>query len=193
MATFPTPPDEQFTLELLGQIREGDQEAWDRLYRRYHDELLFAVRARLGGRLRSYLESEDVLQSVALEAFVALPNFEHRGQGSLRHFLHRLILNKIRDRADYFGAQKRSGSVPLTDQLEENLPTGQDEPQYLDGDKYDRLEQGLQKLPEDLRTVVILRKVEGLSSKEAATEMGKSDVATRKLYSRAMAKLAALM
>ena len=113
MDRLPTPPDERRTVELLEDLRAADEGAWSELYRRYHDELLLLVRRRLGRRLRSVLESEDVLQSVALEAFRALPGFEHRGEGSLRRFLRQLVLNKIRDRADTFGAAKRAGGVPL--------------------------------------------------------------------------------
>ncbi len=190
---FPTPPDEFQTLELLGRIQDGNQTAWEDLYKQYHDELLFVVRMNLGHKLRSALESEDVLQSVALEAFKALPKFEHRGSGSLRHFLHRLILNKIRDRADTFGARKRSGAVPLSDTLIGKLAGGNAAPAYHDGERFEKLEQGLGTLPEDMRQVLLLRKVDGLSSKEAAVAMGRSDAAVRKLYSRALARLTLLM
>jgi RNA polymerase sigma factor (sigma-70 family) len=184
------PPDDRTTLEILGRIRDGDQQGWERLYRRYHDELLFAVRRKLGPRLRGVLESEDVLQSVALEAFKALPRFQHRGEGSLRAFLHTLVLNKIRDRADAFGAQKRDGAVPLTDSLAARVEaSASSAPEYFD-QGYGRLEQAIARLPEESRTVLLLRRIDGLSSKEVAERLGKSDVAVRKIYSRALAQLA---
>jgi hypothetical protein len=80
-AELPTP---EATRDVVARIKGGDRAAWDALYRRYRDELLFAARARLGAKLRAYLESEDILQSVALEAFEELPRFEPRGAGSLR-------------------------------------------------------------------------------------------------------------
>ena len=82
MSPFPSSPGENRTLELLGRIHDGNDEAWNELYHLYHDELLFTIRMNLATGLRSALESEDVLQSVALEAFKALPRFEHRGEGS---------------------------------------------------------------------------------------------------------------
>lgn len=179
------------TVELLGRIREGDATAWDELYRAYHDELLFVARMNLGNKLRSALDSEDVLQSAALEAFRALPRFEYREEGGLRRFLHRLVVNKIRDRADTHGAQKRAGAVQLTDTLMRGL-AGSGEPTYASA-KYEQLERCLGRLPEEMRRVILLRKIEGYSSKEAAEHMGATDAATRKLYSRAMAKLASLM
>jgi RNA polymerase sigma-70 factor (ECF subfamily) len=147
----------------------------------------------LGTKLRSALQSEDVLQSVALEAFRALPGFEYRGDGSLRRFLHRLVLNKIRDRADTFNAKKRKGSVPLTDELGAVLADSAAEPTYHDSGTFERLERCLGRMSDEQRQVLLLRKVEGMSSKETAEHMGKSDDATRKLYTRALAKLTIMM
>ncbi len=189
---FPEVPGEAATLELLGRIRDGQQDAWEDLYRRYHDDLLFAVRAHLGRRLRSALESEDVLQSVVIDAFKALPHFEQRHPGGLRAYLHKMVVNKIRDRADHFGAQKRAGTVPLTDSLAEHA-AAPGEPTYLAGERFERLERCLGALPDDMARVLILRKVDGLSSRETAQTLGKSDDATRKLYSRALARLTMVM
>jgi RNA polymerase sigma-70 factor (ECF subfamily) len=191
MAAFPTPPGERRTLDLLARIRDDDPSAWTELYDLYHDELLFTIRMNLGARLRAALESEDVLQSVALEAFEALPRFEDRGGGSLRALLHRMVLNKIRDRADTFGAQKRRGGVPLTDSIAAGL--GAPEPTYRDAERFEQLERGLLALPDDMREVLVLRKIEGLSSQEAAARLGRSDAATRKLYSRALARLSLVL
>jgi RNA polymerase sigma-70 factor, ECF subfamily len=192
MSAFPTPPSEGRTIELVQRLHDSDPEAWTELYRLYHDELLFTIRVNLGARLRTALQSEDVLQSVAIEAFKALPQFVHRGPGSLSGFLRRLVLNKIRDRADHFAAKKRSGSVPLTDSVLATLG-GDQEPRYFDAERFERLERGLALLPDDMRRVLLLRKVEGLGSQEVAERLQRSEVAARKLYSRALARLSLLM
>ncbi len=139
--------------------------------------------------MRSVLQSEDVLQSVALEALRDLPRFEDRGPGSLRAFLQRLVIRKIQDRARREGAQKRAGGVPLDEALAKELAVT--EPKYLDP-RYERLERALAQLSAEQREIVLLRRVEGLSSKEAAERLGKSDAAARQLFSRAMARLAVL-
>ena len=193
MSPFPSSPGENRTLELLGRIHDGNDEAWNELYHLYHDELLFTIRMNLATGLRSALESEDVLQSVALEAFKALPRFEHRGEGSLRAFLHRLVLNKIRDRADTFKAKKRAGTVPLTDTMEPRIPGAGGELTYHDSDRFSQLERCLNHLSPEMRQVVVLRKVEGLTGKEAAGRMNRSEVAERKAYSRAIARLTLMM
>ena len=185
-------PYEGVTVDLLARIRAGDDAAWEALYRRYHDDLLFAVRAHLGPGMRSKLESEDVLQSVAIQALKALPSFEPRGPGSLRHYLHKMIVNKIRDRADYHAAAKRGGGVRLATSELQRLPDGA-EPTYHDGARFEQLERALRLLPPEMERVIVLRKVDGLTSKETAEALGKSDAAVRKLYSRAIARLGALM
>ena len=188
MRPVPEAPDESRTVELLDRIRGGDDEAWTELYRLHHDEMLFVIRRQLGTKLRSLLQSEDILQSVALEAFRDLPRFENRGPGSLRAFLHKLVVHKIRDRADYFGAQKRKQPVGLaTGMLEDVAST--EPPRFFDSERYERLERAIDVLPEDMREAILLRRFQGLTSREAAEQMGKTEEAMRKLYSRALARL----
>lgn len=194
MPAFPSPPDERESLELVARIQRGDRAAWDGLYSRYHDQLLLAIRMRLGSGLRRHLQSEDILQSVALEAFQELDAFEYRGRGSLERFLQRLVIHKIRDRADTFRAEKRAGAVPLDEEVSRSLSAPDAESDgYHDGERYERLERALRALPEDLREVLLLRKLDGLSSKETAERLGKSDDAVRKTYSRALARLTLLV
>lgn len=193
MVVFPPAPDERLTRELLVRIRGGDDGAWETLYRKYHDELLFTVRTQLGSKLRSVLESEDVLQSVALEAFRALPDFEPRGDGSLRRFLHTLVVNKIRDRADTWKAQKRDRAREGGDSVLARVPDRGGEASCYFDEAYVKLEGCLMQLPDDMREVVVLRKLEGFSSKEVAERTERSDAAVRKLFSRGLARLAALM
>ena len=191
-AGFPEVPGDEATLELVRRLRGGEEEAWRELYRRYHDDLLFAVRLHLGPALRGALESEDILQSVALDTLRALPAYEHRQPGGLRAWLHLRVVNKIRDRAAHFGAQKRAGGVPLGQEHESRL-AAQDEPTYLAGERFVKLESCMRRLPPEMARVLLLRKVDGLTSKEAAAVLKKSDEATRKLYSRALARLTLLM
>lgn len=177
------------SLELVQRIQAGDTEAWERLYLRYHDALLFAIRSRLGSGLRAWLQSEDILHSVVKDALRDLERFEPRGPGSLQHYLHACVLNKIRSKAAHFGAEKRAGEQRVSSSVLDALPERGGEPRYLDGARYDRLEVGLAQLSEPMREVVLLRSVEGLSNDEAAGILGKTPAATSKLYNRALAQL----
>lgn len=192
---FPAPPEESRSLDLVQRIKAGERAAWDELYARYHDQLLLAVRMRLGAGLRRYLQSEDIFQSVALEAFEALGRFEYRGTGSLERFLRTLVVNKIRDRADLFGAEKRGGAQApgaFDESHADSQPAGPG-PSYYDAPQYERLERALNALAAEERELIVLRKLEGLSSQEVAAHLGCSDEAARKAFSRAMARLTGLL
>jgi len=189
----PDAREEDLSLELVRRIQGGDRAAWERLYLRYHDPLLLAIRCRLGARLRARLQSEDVLQSVVKDALVDLARFEPRGPGSLSHYLHACVLNKIRAKAEYHGAQKRGGEAQLAPAALDELSGEEHEPTYFDEERFGRLERGVRLLPENLREVVVLRSLEGLSNREAAEVLGRTPEAVSKLYNRALARLATLV
>lgn len=192
MRAIPPLPDARASLELVARLQRGEHDAWNELYARYHDQLLLTIRMRLGPGLRAHLQSEDILQSVALEAFRELDQFEYRGAKSLERFLNRLVMTKIRDRADTFGAQKRAGTVPLDEHTAGAL-AAPDNLRYVDAERYETLERCLNALPPDMREILVLRKLDGLSSQEIAVQLGKSDESVRKTYSRALARLSALV
>ena len=182
------------SLDIVHRIQAGDDSAWEDLYLRYRDSLLFSIRCRLGTRLRSRLASEDILHSVVKDALGELQRFEPRGPGALRHYLHVCVLNKIRNRADHFGAQKRSGDVPLSDSIAARVPSSDEhELGYVNRGRYERLERGLAALPEPMREIVLLRLVEGLSNAEASQVLEKSPEAASKAFNRALARLGSLV
>lgn len=190
MEPLPEAPGDDVTRELLARLRAGDAGAGDDLYQRHHDAMLLAVRARLGARLRGFLESEDVLQSAALEAFQSLPGFESRGAGSLGRWLHQIVVNKIRDQADRFQAVKRDAGVARGDSALGSVAAHDPEPARYHDERYEKLERAIALLPDDMRDMIVLRRFEGLSSREAAARVGCSDAAARQVYSRALARLA---
>lgn len=187
-------PSMDASLDLVRRIQDGDNRAWEELYLRYRDQLLLSIRCRLGPGLRSHLESEDILQSVFREALSDLHRFEPRQPRALNHYLHTCVLNKIRNKADYFGAAKRQGETALTDALSQQIPDPlEGTPQYHDSARYAALESALARLSDEMREVVLLRRVEGLSNQETADLLEKTPAATSKLYNRAVARLAMLM
>jgi RNA polymerase sigma-70 factor (ECF subfamily) len=183
-------PSADVSRALVERIQAGDRQAFEELYLRYHDPLLFTIRSRLGPTLRSRLQSEDILQSVVMDALGDLDRFEARGPGSLGHYLHVCVLNKIRNKAEFFSAQKRAGALPLSESLADRLPASLESgPRYIDTERYAKLERAIAQLPENMREVVLLRSVEGLSNREAAEIVGKSPEAVSKIHNRAVARL----
>ena len=187
---FPPTPDPSNSLELLQRLRGGEAAAFDALFRRHRDELLLAVRAGMGPRLRAAMQSEDVLQSVALEAFQAL----QRGTPTAAGFvgtLVRLVRHRLVDRARKLQRRARLAEVRLSETVSGAAVTT-NAPSYGDP-RYERLERALAALPRELRDIIRWRRFDGLSSQEIAARTGRSDDAVRKLLSRAMAKLTLLV
>ncbi len=185
--------DAERSADLAARIRAGDPAAWEALYARYRDVLLFSIRCRLGSRLRARLDSEDVLQSVVKDAVSDLRRFEPRADGALGRYLHVCVLNKIRSKADHFDAEKRRGEVPLTESVEGRLSAPPETVGYRDAARFEPLERALALLPESQREVVLLRRIEGLSNAEAAAAIGRSEEATSKLHARALRALGNLL
>jgi RNA polymerase sigma-70 factor (ECF subfamily) len=187
-----SPLEADDSTELLGRLQQGDSSAWETLYLRHHDALLFAIRCRLGSGLRQRLASEDILHSVVADVLSDIQRFEARGPGSLQRWLSTCVLNKLRSKAEYFAAGKRAGDDPLSDSLAARLggPSGE-EPRYVDPEPWESLERSLLELDEAHREVVLSRTIDGLSNAEAAERVGKSREATSKLYNRAIARLGA--
>lgn len=194
MELFPEVPDDDETQIVIARAQAGDDGAVEALFERLHDYILLSVRVRLGPRLRSVLESRDIFQGVALEAFRDLKNFTPRGPGSYRCYLNQVILNNIRDRMRHFDALKRQGGELMSQSRLQDLPASSGEETYFDASgRFERLEREISSLPEEMRQVLLMRSVDGLASKEVAEMLGKSDAAVRKLYSRALAQLATRM
>jgi RNA polymerase sigma-70 factor (ECF subfamily) len=188
----PSGESSDLSLELVRRVQAGDKGAFEDLYLRYRDALLFSIRSRLGRRLRASLQSEDVLQSVVKDALGDLARFEPRGPGSLGHYLHVCVLNKVRAKA----AQLEGGARALEREASQDLdafPARAEEPGYHDRARFERLEAGLAQLDEEAREIVLLRSIEGLSNEEAAHVLAKSPAAASKLYNRSLARLGSWM
>lgn len=187
---LPSSPDPSGSLELLQRLRGGEAAAFDALFRRHRDELLLAVRAGMGPRLRAAMQSEDVLQSVALEAFQVLQRDAPTASGFVGTLV-RLVRHRLIDRARKLQRRARLADVVVSDTVAGATPAAA-APSYTDA-RYERLERALAALPREQRDVIRWRRFDGLSSQEIAARTGRSDDAVRKLMSRAMARLALLL
>src|SRR5437764_4104271 len=86
---------------LIGQIRRGDEQAWQQLIARYEGRLLaFAER-----RLRDRAASEDVVQETFIGFLNSLPNFDERRE--LQTYLFTIASHKLTDHL------RRTGRHPL--------------------------------------------------------------------------------
>jgi RNA polymerase sigma-70 factor (ECF subfamily) len=104
-------------------------------------------------------------------------------------WLARIAENEIRDRADYHHRQRRDAAreVPLDDGAAPPRASVRSMSSRLILDERTlRLEAALERLSEDHRRVIVLRKLEERSWREVADRMGRGEDACRMLLARAM-------
>jgi RNA polymerase sigma-70 factor (ECF subfamily) len=157
--------------ELVDRARDGEAGAITTLYERY-GRTVYRVGLRL---MQSVADAEDVLQDVFLGLPKALGTYEGRGslEGWIKRVAARTALLKLR-------ARRRKHEVPLEKVY---FPPGVG----LRGGAIDRLalQAAIAKLPESLRTVFILKDVEGYSHLDIGQLLGIGPSASRTRLHRA--------
>lgn len=158
-------------LELVRRAQRGDKRAFELLVAKYQRRI-----SRLLSRMiRDPADIEDVAQEAFIKAYRALPNF--RGESAFYTWLYRIAINTAKN---YFAAQGRRAPTVTTGDLEDH--EGSDEAALLSDTAtpdslYQSKEVGMavdraiERLPEDLRTAIMLREIEGLSYDEIAAAM----------------------
>jgi RNA polymerase sigma-70 factor (ECF subfamily) len=151
---------------LLARARAGDVAAFERLSSAYADRLFMLLLRLLGDRG----EAEDVAQEVMLRAWQGISRF--RGQSSYFTWLYRIAVNEA-NRALEKRARRPAG-VPIgADELQlPDSPLLDPSRQAENNELREALARALAELPPALRTAIVLRDVEGLSTQEAAEIAG---------------------
>ena len=151
---------------LIARAQAGDVSAFERLSSAYADRLFMLLLRLLGDRT----EAEDVVQEVMLRAWRGISRF--RGNSSYFTWLYRIAVNEANRVLD-----KRARRPPATpigaDELQLPGPAADDPSRQAETSELRRaLAQALAELPPPLRSAIVLRDVEGLSSQEAAEIAG---------------------
>src|SRR5262245_19923726 len=103
------------TTDLVRLAKEGEKGAREEVFSRYSERVLDIVRARLGKRLRTSLESRHILQEAFSDALAGLERFEMQDGSSLIRWLSTIVEHQIISKASYYNAEKRSAEreVPI--------------------------------------------------------------------------------
>ncbi len=172
------PPDH----ELIAPVRNGEAAAFEKLMRRYNQRVFRAARSVL----RDDAEAQDVVQETFVRAFRHLQDFEERS--SVGTWLTRIAVNEAFSRlrrSRLFGSldsetnQQEGGSYSV----ESNQPGPED--QASSRELRSVLIAAIDSLPEQLRTVFMLREIEGLSTLETSEVLQLSAEAVRVRFHRA--------
>lgn len=156
--------------QLVERVQEGDKRAFDLLVVKYQQRIMNVI-SRF---VNDFAEVQDLAQETFIKAYRALPNF--RGDSAFYTWLYRIGINTAKNHLVAKGRRPPSGDVDATeaeyyegesslkDQASPERVALTDE---IAGVVFNAIEQ----LPEDLRTAITLRELEGMSYEEIAEVM----------------------
>ncbi len=156
---------------LVERVQRGDKKAFELLFSKYQRKV-----GRLVSRLvRDQAEIEDVTQEAFIKAYRALPQF--RGDSAFYTWLYRIAINTAKN---YLVSQGRRAPTSTendadeaetfddADQLRDiNTP----ESLFMSRQVGDTVNRAMEALPEELRTAIQLREIEGMSYEDIAVAM----------------------
>jgi RNA polymerase sigma-70 factor (ECF subfamily) len=156
---------------LVERVQSGDREAFGLLVSKYQRKLL-----RLVMRLvRDPAEAEDVTQEAFIKAYRALPNF--RGESAFYTWLYRIGVNTAKNWLLSHGRR-----MPTVSEISDDETEGIEDGGLLRHDETpdrvlmsrqigETVNAAMEALPEDLRTAITLREIDGLAYEEIAQVM----------------------
>ena len=156
--------------ELVVRAQGGDKRAFDLLVVKYQQKV-----AKLISRyMRDQSEVQDVTQDAFIKAYRALPGF--RGDSAFFTWLYRIAINTVKNHLMALG--RRPPGDDLEAEVAEQMDLGgrlrehaTPERELLTEEIAETVQAALDDLPDDLRTAIVLRELEGLSYEEIATAM----------------------
>jgi RNA polymerase sigma-70 factor, ECF subfamily len=156
--------------ELVLRAQGGDKRAFDLLVLKYQQK----VASLIGRYIRDPVEVLDVSQDAFIKAYRALAGF--RGESAFYTWLYRIAVNTVKNHLVAQGRRppgedmdaELAVQTDLGSRLREN---GTPERHLLTDEIARTVQQALDALPDDLRTAIVLRELEGLSYEEIAQAM----------------------
>jgi RNA polymerase sigma-70 factor (ECF subfamily) len=156
--------------ELVRRVKKGDKSAFDLLVLKYQHKIVKLVMRYV----KDPSEALDVAQEAFLKAYRAIGSF--RGDSAFYTWLYRIAINTAKNHL--VAARRRPVDFELDlqdpDQYElSNRLKDVDTPEglLLSNEIREAVEDAIRGLPEDLRTAILLRELEGMSYEEIAEAM----------------------
>mgnify|MGYP003326782839 CR=1 FL=1 len=161
---------EQSDLALVERVQRGERSAFDVLVLRYQQKVLKLVLRYV----RDPMEAEDVAQEAFIKAYRAIGSF--RGDSAFYTWIYRIAINTAKNA---LVARKRrpvdygiDTQDPEQGALEARLTDGETPEQLALTDEIrETVNLAMGDLPEELRTAIVLREIDGLSYEEIAESM----------------------
>jgi len=163
--------DRDIDQELVLRVQQGDKKAFELLVVKYHRKI-----GRLLSRMiRDQAEIEDVTQEAFIKAYRALPSF--RGESAFYTWLYRIAINTAKNYLATLG-RRPVLSTEYEDEDGDTLDTAAQLPDLntpetamMNRQIVDTVNEAVEALPEELRTAITLREMEGMSYEDIASFM----------------------
>lgn len=155
---------------LVERVQQGDKRAFDLLVLKYQHRIIKLIMRYV----RDPSEALDVAQDAFIKAYRALPNF--RGESAFYTWMYRIAINTAKNHLVTLGRRPATADLENADGEQIDLDfvnSDSENPENLlltEQIKGNILEV-VEALPEDLRTAITLRELEGLSYEEIAQTM----------------------
>lgn len=155
---------------LVERVQRGDRGAFDLLVRKYQHRILNLITRYV----HDPSEAQDVAQEAFIKAYRALGNF--RGDSAFYTWLYRIAINTAKNFLVAQGRRPPGSDIDAQDAEQYDVESRlkeRDTPEHeLLKDELERtVFDAIGELPEDLRTAITLREMEGMSYEDIATAM----------------------
>ena len=156
--------------QLVERVQQGDKAAFDVLVQKYQHKIINLI----GRYVREPAEAMDVAQETFIKAYRALPRF--RGDSAFYTWLYRIAINTAKNHLVSEGRRPVDQQLDLQDPEQYEMQArlrSMDTPEgmLLTDEIQKTVEKAIQGLPEELKTAIVLRELEGLSYEEIAEAM----------------------
>jgi RNA polymerase sigma-70 factor, ECF subfamily len=174
--------------ELMGHLRAGCNDALSILFDRYH-RLVLSIALKI---VRDPGEAEDVMQTVFLEIFRSVAQFDP-AKGTTKVWILQYAYHRAINRRQHLSARNFYNQTNL-ENVENRLPeTASPLGRLTQSELKHLLRQGLATLSAPQKRVIELASSSGLSIKEISAKTGDSSVNVRHHYYRGLQKLRAFV
>ncbi len=155
---------------LVERVQRGDRSAFDMLVRKYQHKIIKLI----SRYVHDSTEALDVAQEAFIKAYRAIPGF--RGDSAFYTWLYRIAINTAKNHLVAESRRPLDHGVDLQDPEQYDMQArlrDMDTPErlLLTEEIQRTVETAIEQLPEDLRTAIILREIEGMSYEEIAQAM----------------------
>ena len=161
---------QELDLELVRRAQRGESAAFDLLVRKYQHRIVGLI----GRYVADWSECQDVAQDTFVRAYRAIGNF--RGDSQFYTWLHRIAVNTAKNHLVAHNRRPPTGDIDISDAEQYDAGsrlrvTDTPEREAMREELERTVMKAVDSLPEELRTAITLREVEGLSYDEIAQKM----------------------